>query len=352
MTQADRFPRYDILRFFGLMLIILAHCEPPAWLSQLRNFDVPLLIVVSAMTYGRLYRDRLPNPLEFLKKRLIRLIVPAWLFLSLFFLIVAGYGAATATPFPYSSMQIITSYAFYSGIGYVWILKVFVIIALLTPPMLYLRTLIRNDTLYFSVLIAAYAAYELVVFLAGALITHEKLLEVVENTILIAVPYALLYAYGLKIEGMSRRALFGVSIGAFTLCALYAFYIFTVSGTVQETQIHKYPPQIYYLSFSLGALTLAYMASGVKGIEALGMNRFVAWASQNSLWIYLWHILTLFIWDKIYPHPMGGLGLCLAKYAFILAASFALTWVHLGLARRLIPLLPERIIPAARVALS
>lgn len=37
----------DLLRFWGLSLIILAHVNPPGILFHIRCFDVPLMLFVS-----------------------------------------------------------------------------------------------------------------------------------------------------------------------------------------------------------------------------------------------------------------------------------------------------------------
>ncbi|SFK21637.1 hypothetical protein SAMN04488079_106193 [Methylophaga sulfidovorans] len=43
--------RIDLLRFIGLSMIIFAHVGPPSILFQLRNFDVPLMVLISGMSY-------------------------------------------------------------------------------------------------------------------------------------------------------------------------------------------------------------------------------------------------------------------------------------------------------------
>ncbi len=43
--------RIDFLRFVGLIMIIFAHVNPPAVLFQLRNFDVPLMVLISGVSF-------------------------------------------------------------------------------------------------------------------------------------------------------------------------------------------------------------------------------------------------------------------------------------------------------------
>jgi len=54
----ERDTSLDLMRFLGVLVLMLAHAEPPGWLFQLRNFGTPLLIVASAATYAVIYRDK------------------------------------------------------------------------------------------------------------------------------------------------------------------------------------------------------------------------------------------------------------------------------------------------------
>lgn len=65
---------YDLLRVIGILVIMIAHADPPLWLFQLRNFGTPILIVTSALTHAYIYRDRSIAILPFYKKRMSRLI--------------------------------------------------------------------------------------------------------------------------------------------------------------------------------------------------------------------------------------------------------------------------------------
>ena len=77
--------RLDLMRFLGVLIIMIAHAGPSFWLFQLRNFGTPLLIVTSALTYAEIYSVRKLDLKTFYRKRLTRLIIPAWIFLTLFF---------------------------------------------------------------------------------------------------------------------------------------------------------------------------------------------------------------------------------------------------------------------------
>ena len=75
----------DILRVIGILLIILAHVNPPGIIFQLRNFDVVMLVILSGMLSNTSYKKS-KGYFKYLVKRFIRLIIPVWIFLIVFFL--------------------------------------------------------------------------------------------------------------------------------------------------------------------------------------------------------------------------------------------------------------------------
>ena len=112
---------YDLLRVIGILVIIIAHADPPLWFFQLRNFGTPLLIITSALTHAYIYKERPLAILPFYKKRMSRLIFPAWIFLSFFFLLYILFSKIIGVDYPFSRENILLSFTFYSGIGFVWI---------------------------------------------------------------------------------------------------------------------------------------------------------------------------------------------------------------------------------------
>ena len=55
-TQAPaRIDYLDFLKVIGLAGLFVAHAEPPGWMLMLRSFDVPLLVMISAILARRSY---------------------------------------------------------------------------------------------------------------------------------------------------------------------------------------------------------------------------------------------------------------------------------------------------------
>lgn len=92
----SRSPTIDLMRFIGLTLIVLAHISPPETIFQIRTFDVPLMIFVSGMAYSGRKPDFSPS---FFIKRLKRLVLPVYIFLTAYFAAVFIIKAVTGFDF-------------------------------------------------------------------------------------------------------------------------------------------------------------------------------------------------------------------------------------------------------------
>ena len=79
----NRFAHIDRLKVLGLLLVILAHVDLPAWLAQIRSFDVPLLVFLSACLARKSFVGGCV--IQYYRKRFFRLAVPAWVFAVYYF---------------------------------------------------------------------------------------------------------------------------------------------------------------------------------------------------------------------------------------------------------------------------
>ena len=121
--HSHRDTRLDILRGVGLLCIILAHVGPPVLVMQLRNFDVPLMVLVSGASFS-LSRTQKQDYNRYLYSRFLRLVIPTWLFLAFFFGVTFFASFLANRQFPFSVEEVLSSFALMSGIGYVWVIRV------------------------------------------------------------------------------------------------------------------------------------------------------------------------------------------------------------------------------------
>ena len=156
-TLEKRDSSIDLMRFIGFSLIVLAHIgmsrqAGESALFQLRSFDVPLMVFVSGLAFsGKNTGAYLP----FVFKRTLRLLLPVYIFVTAYILlnpVLADLGWVEE----YSQKQIAGTYSLRlnPSIGYVWIIRVFLIVMLLTPLLTALEKKIsRGWVMYLVVLL-------------------------------------------------------------------------------------------------------------------------------------------------------------------------------------------------------
>lgn len=122
--------KIDLLRFIGLALIILCHAAPPRVIGSLRQFDVPLMVLISGVSFSMSYKATPYGKYVF--KRFKRLILPVWIFLAIYIpgedimRLVSGKELI-------SLEMVLSSFALIEGISYVWIFRVYFFMALISP---------------------------------------------------------------------------------------------------------------------------------------------------------------------------------------------------------------------------
>lgn len=273
----------DLLRFLGLSLIILAHVQPPELLFQIRAFDVPLMLFVSGLAFS----GRQPDfSGKFFWKRLKRLVVPVYIFLTAYFICVY-IARMFGVDFGVRHQHIIGSYLLMDGIGYVWVIRVFLLVGVLTPFFLAFDKKIQSDSLFFSIWGIMIVALELL--LANQLGRH---ITFVREFVYYAVGYGLIFMLGLRFKRLKR----GTKILAFAIIAvgyaalqIYNNQIFTNNGTYITVNNFKYPPRALFLLY--GA-TLSFVSIFIanKLLKRVHIPSWIIFIGQNTIWIYLYHI--------------------------------------------------------------
>ena len=211
----------DFLRFLGLSLIILAHVSPPSSIFHLRCFDVCLMIFISGLSFSNKIID---NYKSFLIHRIFRLLVPVYIFHTAFFFII-GMLKLGGVDFEVSIKQIIESYLLF---GYMWIIRVFLIIALLTPLLIKINTRIKTNVLFFGFLLV------LLIILQISICYQIGISNVVfKEFIYPSIGYSLVFMCGLRIKDQAPerlRKIVAIAVILLAFCLLY-FY-FSIGGGI------------------------------------------------------------------------------------------------------------------------
>jgi fucose 4-O-acetylase-like acetyltransferase len=307
----ERDRNLDILRGVGLLCVVLAHVDPPGALFQLRNFDVPLMVLVSGAAFSLRSGESL-NYGTYIRRRLRRLVLPTWVFLGFFFTVTFMASGVLNKPFPFSTENMLSSFALLGGINYLWMVRVFVLVAMIAPVAHWAIMRLGNAILFSIILAVVYFGYE--VLARSSVFPNSGIAEdLAKKTILYVVPYGVIAALGMQMRVWSLRVRFLLSFIFVCLFMSIALYLFAATNTIVRTQAYKYPPSIYYLSYALGISLFLYGMVEYSRVAYTCLGRILQWIGRRTIWIYLWHISVLYVlaWSGVRVNFVLRFGLVL-----------------------------------------
>lgn len=273
----------DILRAVCMILIILAHVNAPYTLSQLRSFDVPLIVLIS----GFCYSAKLKSYGQYVITRFKRLYSSTFKFLTVFlspFIILNLLGFRI----PWSWNQIFGSYLLLDepSIGFVWIIRVFLLMALISPIIFKLVKRINIWGLFASI--------------AGLLTLNEIFIYyykssnifsdfIIEDILMYIIGYLPLLILGMNFrQNKPNTSLVAwLSMLFLTLWISYSLY---TTGELDISKSFKYPPHSWYVIYGLAVSILLFNYRYLISKALSPINKFLSFISINSMWVYLWHI--------------------------------------------------------------
>lgn len=281
--MTDRIHYIDFLKFIGLTGIIIAHVGSPSWALMMRGFDVPFMVILSAILAERSYRkfekDSL-SAIDYSFSRIKRLVLPTWIFLIVYFVLLFIVEGELRGAGYYIASFCLTRY----GIGYVWIILIYLYSALLIPLFSKLKLSIKG----LIAVIVVYSLYEIAYYFKIGIDN-----KFIDTTVYYIIPYGVLTYLGYNCCQMRKKTRYLIIITSLLVFIALFVYYWIVSGSPQLVEIAKYPPRLYYLSYgiacSFGLITLCEKRN-LKIFE----NSIIRYISMHSMWIYLWHILVLY----------------------------------------------------------
>lgn len=281
--------RIDALRALAILLIMLAHTRPPQWLYELRDFDVILITFILGASY-RLSTERktkIKPYLTYLKERFMRLIIPAWIFLTLFFLTLFIFITITNQTFPFSFRKVLSSYSMIWGIGYIWVIRVFFIIAILSPLLYWLAKKATRPLQKLSLIVVCLLLQKALNALVSGLsgMSHT----IFEQYVAISFGYALAALVGMWAIRQSKKE------NLFLFSCFLILFLFTANDqNLPSIEGNKYPPTVYFISYGLAiSLLLFWLVSNQVVKQMLQKIPGIDWLSQHSLELYYWHLFPI-----------------------------------------------------------
>lgn len=284
MVERDK--SIDIIRSVGLLCIILAHVNPPFTIFQIRNFDVPLMVFISGYLFGAKNQTfkSIRDFATYLWKRFVRLVLPVWAFLTLFYCI--QYCCPFLFKIDYTQYPniILSSYMLMDGFGYVWIIRIFLMIAILGPLC---SNIIKNKWQ----LLLYYVSYEVVIHYSENLF-EPTIQKYIDQFGTYSLGFLIFFMLGTQYKNYDLKAktiLFIISM-LITIIGL-GYTIFYLDKPFDIGAL-KYPPRSYYIFYAISIFSIIFwIKPHLKNINAPILN----FIGSSTIWIYLWHILFLFL---------------------------------------------------------
>lgn len=227
----------------------------------------------------------------------------------------------TNQTFTFGIKTILASYSCMGGIGYVWIMMVFFLVAILNPIILDISNKVKSNTKYFIGLFLIYIIYLYIVGINSRLNGLVKVLF--QGTIVYSIGWGLIAAIGIRLKKLNKKELF-IYAGIFLLIFIFCMFKYNFDLIYN----YKYPPTMYYLSYGIFMSLLLLIVLDIKCIYNIFDNEFVRYISKNSLWLYLWHIIPIYILE-IYGNFIPILNSnFIIQFMFIFVFAFISTKIH------------------------
>lgn len=301
----------DFLKCIGLMAIIIAHVGSPPLLMMLRSFDVPLMVILSSVLGEKSFKKHQNNNLrirDYYYSRIKRLVIPTWIFLLIYFSI---YYIASGTLFDlkyYVASFCLTRY----GIGYVWIILIYLYSALTVP----LFNKIKTSKTGLLCVIFMYIIYEILYYFNVC--TDNK---IINTTFYYIVPYGVLTYLGYNYRRMTNQKKLCIVFISFVLFVGMAIFYRYKFGELQLVQISKYPPRLYYMSYGITVSLMLMMLCENINLKIYN-SKIIQFTSKHSMWIYLWHIIILTIYSALRLPNIWYIKFIVVYFASIIVVLF------------------------------
>lgn len=248
-------------------------------LIELAQFAVVAFIFCSSYLY--FLKDKVESLSLFwshLLKRLRRLIIPYYLFITVYFLFVYLNAPQKLTP-----RYIFQNLTLTGGLDFNWLVLLFIQLAVLMPLFSFLRRRYMK-ILYLYVFVAVISS---ILFLKY---TPHPLYRSI-----MWLPWSLIVIYTMYFEKIRKNTIlfWGLTASFFIIFLMTRQFVLIPLGHFLRMYDNKYPPNIYHLSYCLAGLNILFFLSQ-KGLFTK-VRRYIHFLSKYSYEIYFLHILVIFV---------------------------------------------------------
>lgn len=295
--KVSRDMRLDFMRALGTLTIIVPHVLSPNILVQIRAFDVVMLVFVSGMSYAyQVMNGQSFGYYQYIKKRCKKLLIPTIVLILVIYCSVNIVSIVLSKRIYYSIQDLMKSLLlFEDGIGYVWIIKVYLGLALIAPFVW--KFIKKIDS---NIFLLVFCSFAYIIYLMTQVATQNINIPIFsvffKEYVFYVAAYAIPFLIGMYICKIGKRKKCANIIWILLFVVVQIIIVLRGGGFTPND--NKYPPQLYYLSYGIACSIIIYriaptrVASGIK------------WLSKNSLVFYLVHVFWI-IWISLMANSLN-----------------------------------------------
>lgn len=288
-TQLLRIFYIDILRGLAIFFMVFLHTsiyyiqEKFIYiLFNLTDFvNVAFLFCSCFIFFGRDKKGVKMLHWPSVKRRLLKLILPYYIFLIFYFILVYFMERAS-----FNLINIIKHIIMWNGIYISWLVILFIIFTFLNPIVFFLK---RNNRLLFYLFF--------IISLASSI--AFLFFKIKNFAYVLWIPYSLTTYYVIWIRKfMKNKAILFYALVIMSI--LFAFLFFIRDQQNQAFLLaNKYPPNIYYLLYSFIVFDVFFLMLKFNLIyKNKIISKFFIYLGKNSYDLFFIHILLIFLLNK------------------------------------------------------
>lgn len=281
-----RFMVIDFLRGLAIIIVVFTHTLA-YFLSQKKiffiwdivHFTVPIFVFCSSYIFYQFppHVER-EGVFNYFKKRLLRLIIPYWIFLIPLFLLTRLY-----EPKKFNLIELLKNITFTGGASINWLVVLFIYLMILSPLIYYFYKKNGRLLIFYSVL----ALISSLLFLFYS--------TKINHLFIMWLPWSLLIVFSFYFAEKEKDKFFILKT---ILVALVVFvglrYLLTANHHTLVLQLNKYPPNLYYLSYGVFWIGLLYLLYQKIFFRFTLLNKCLVFFSRSSYEIFFSHFLVIY----------------------------------------------------------
>jgi peptidoglycan/LPS O-acetylase OafA/YrhL len=280
----------DFLRGLGIILMITTHAQAyylkdklASFLWDFSHFVVAIFIFVSAYLFFKKNSFK-HNWVTYIKKRIIRLLLPYYIFLLLMLATIAIF-----EPKNLSLTFIWQNLILDGGVDINWLTRLFIYFVFLNPFLLFLTTKRRWLKIY-----TVFSLLSSIIFLFYYPHSHYRLI--------MWLPWSLIALFALYfINNHHRPYFFPLNFGVSLLIFLNLRFWLESNHHTLILQENKYPPNLYYLSYGTTIILLLYYSFNKITLPDR-LKKILNFFSRYSYSIFFVHWWLIYVVSKLFSY--------------------------------------------------